>query len=129
MGFKEKMKGWKEKRKAKKEAKRDLYDVEEERLKKDLESVKSGTDEYSKLQEQIKTTIANRSESRESKRLISKSDKGGIIKVVAGGLITLAGMLTVAKFEKDGLTYTGEKRSIMDTLIRTIGRFLPLGGG
>ena len=127
MALKEKIDSWKEKRKANKEAKRDLYDVEEERLKKKLKELETGTEEYDKIQSQLKVTIANRSESRESKRRISKADKGGIIKAVVGGVLTLGGMLTIAHFEKDGVVYTGEKRTIMDTLIRTAGKFLPLG--
>ena len=127
MGMKEKLKAWKEKRKVKKEANRDLYDVEEERLKKMLKELQPGTSEYKEIQQELKDTNCIRAESRESKRRISKVDKGGILRTALGGVLTLGGILCVAKFEKDGVVYTGEKRTIMDTLIRTAGKFLPFG--
>lgn len=115
-------KAWKEKRKAKKYERKDPYDKEELRLLTRLNSLTMGTEEYKECQAELKNINAMRSESRESKRKISKQDRGSIVLKILGGVTGGLGLLAVIKAEKDGLTYTGEKRTIMDSICRGIGQ-------
>ena len=119
-----KFSAWREKRKQKKEARMDPYDRQELRLQMKLQELEPGTPEYQEIQNEIKVTNTNRSESRESRRRISKSDRGGIILKILGIGGTLAGIVAVATYEKDGMTFTGEKRTIMDTLVSTAAKFI-----
>lgn len=119
-----KFKEWKMKRREKKEARRDPYDKEELRLQLALMELTPGTPEYKEVQAELKAIVGTRSESRESKRKIAKSDRGGIIMKVLGIAGTIGGVVTIAKFERDGMVFTGEKRSLMDALTRTIGNFM-----
>lgn len=111
------------KRKARREAKKDPYDVQELRLQMKLLELEPGTDEYKEIQAELKNTVTTRSESRESKRRIAKGDRGGIILKILGIGGTLAGIITVANYEREGMTFTGEKRTVMDALVRTASNF------
>ena len=114
-----------EKLKAKKEAKRkikDPYYVEELRLNLKLQELEPGTEQYKEVQQELKTTNIMRGESAESKRRISKADKGGIIIKVLGILGAGAGIGSIIWAETKGLTFTGEKRRIMDSISSSIGK-------
>lgn len=114
-----------EKLKAKKEAKRkikDPYYVEELRLNLKLQELEPGTEQYKEVQQELKTTNIMRGESAESKRRISKQDKGGIIIKVLGILGAGAGIGSIIWAETKGLTFTGEKRRIMDSISSSIGK-------
>lgn len=115
------LKTWKEKRKAKQEAK-DPYLVQEIRLNLKLRDLEPGTEEYEKIQQELKATNLMRADSRESKRRISKSDKGGIVIKLLGILGAGAGLGSIIWAEHKGLTFTGEKRSVMDSIARGIGQ-------
>lgn len=100
---------------------RDPYLGEEIRLNNELKKLKPGSDEYKEVQRELKDLNIIRAESRESKRRISKQDKGGIIIKVLGILGAGAGLGSIIWAEHKGLTFTGEKRSIMDSIARGIG--------
>ena len=110
-----------ERRKAKKEAKQSLYDKEELRLQLKLCKLEPGTEEYQQVQSLLRNNNNIRSESRESKRRISKADKGGIIIKCLGIVGAAFGVGSIIWAEKQGMTFTGEKRSIMDAISRGIG--------
>ena len=115
-------KAWKEQRKAKKLERRDPYDKEEEKLQKLLSELKGGTTEYENVQKQLKANVALRSESRESKRSISKEAKGNLLfrlLGIGGCLITTGAIIYT---EHKGMTFTGEKRKIMDSVSSCLGR-------
>lgn len=101
---------------------KDPYLSEELRLLAKMKKLQPGTDEYAKAQAELKNINIMRSESRESKRRISKADRGGIlIKIlgIGGGAL---GLFSIIKAERDGMTFTGEKRSIMDSIARAVGK-------
>lgn len=103
---------------------KDFFDAEQERIEIQMAQCDVRSDEYKQLQGQLKDIITIRGESRESRRRISKTDKGQLL--IRGLTLTgaLAAILGIAKFEKDGNTFTGEKRSLIDTVGSCIGRFL-----
>ena len=111
----------KEKWKQRREERQDLYDKEEERLRMMIVDLDPFDEKYDLLQEKLKNTITMRDSSKESKRKICKKDRGGILMKILGVGGALAGGIMIGKFEKDGLTYTGEKRSFMDAVTRTFG--------
>lgn len=118
-----------EKLKERRESRRNLYDVEEDRLRKmicELDPLEDG-EKYDKLQAKLKNTISMRDTSKESKRKICKSDRGTILKTILSVGGGIAGGILIGKFEKDGLTYTGEKRSFMDAVTRTFGNLFMRG--
>lgn len=114
MGLKEK---WKQRR----EERQDPYDKEEQRLRQMIIELDPFDEKYDQLQGKLKNTIAMRGDSKESKRKICKSDRGGLLMKIIGVGGAIAGGIMIGKFEKDGLTYTGEKRSFMDAVTRTFG--------
>ena len=116
------IKEWRENRKKKKIEKADPYDREELRLLMKLKTKTPGTDEYRELQTELKNVNIMRSESRESKRRICKADRGGIILKVLGIAGGGLGLFSIIRAEREGLTFTGEKRTIMDSIASTIGR-------
>ena len=111
----------KEKRKARK-LEKDPYLSEELRLLAKMKKLTPGTEEYSKAQAELKNINVMRSESRESKRRISKADRGGIIIKILGIGGGALGLFSIIRAEREGMTFTGEKRSIMDSIARAVGK-------
>ena len=119
MGF---FREWREKRKQRALERLDDYDKIERSLKKKLLDLTPGTEEYEKVQGELKANNIIREESRESKRRISKKDKGGMIIKCITGLIGLGGIGTMIWAERQDMTFTGEKRSIISSVARGIGK-------
>ena len=117
-------KEWKAKRKARKYEKMDPYDKEEARLHSYIATLELGSQEYDKAQDELKKVNEMRESSHESKRRISKQDKGGIIRQGLAIVGTIAGIGAVGWYETNGFTFTGEKRTIADGLTRTIAKFM-----
>ena len=115
-------KKWREERKAKKIANQDPYDREEQKIQQLLKELKAGTPEYETAQKQLKSNIALRAESRESKRHISKEAKGNILLKGLAMLGGIAGVGTIVFAEWKGMTFTGEKRKFMDSFSSCLGR-------
>ena len=104
-----------------KEQKMTSYDAEERRLRKLICELDPFDPQYDELQTKLKNNISMKETSKESRRKICKSDRGNLIRTiltVGGGLF---GGLMIGKFERDGMTFTGEKRSFMDSMTKTIG--------
>ena len=100
---------------------KNYYSEEEQRLNKMLADLDPLDDDYVKLQQIQKNNLAMRDTSKESKRKICKSDRGGLLMTLlkVGGGIGCG--IMISKFEHDGMTYTGEKRSFMDSLTKMFG--------
>lgn len=120
MDFKE----WKSNRKARKYERMDPYDKEELRLHEYLSKLELGTPEYDKAQTELKNINEMRESSHESKRRISKADKGGIIRQALGIAGTICGIGALGYYEMRGNTFTGEKRTLADGLTRIVARFM-----
>lgn len=103
---------------------RDFFDEEQERIQKEMSKYDVCSNEYRQLMAEQKELIALRGESRESRRRISKTDKGQLLirgLTIGSGLLAILG---ISKFERDGNTFTGEKRSLIDTIAGCMSRFL-----
>ena len=120
MGFAE----WRANHKAKKEAKRDPYDILIRDLKLKLLQLDSGTEAFEKTRKELNEIVAIREKERDSKRKLTKQDKGGIIIKVLSILGAGAGIGSIIWAEKNDMVFTGEKRSIMDAISRGIGNIL-----
>ena len=112
---------FKEKRAMKKQIK-DPFLAEERKLLAKLKELEAGTDEYREIQNELKMTSAIRAESKESKRSISKSDKGGIILRILSYVGAGLGIGSVIWAETRGMTFTGEKRKFMDSISSCLGK-------
>ena len=118
------LKEFKANRRAKKLERMDPYDKEEMRLHAYIATLELGSAEYDKAQSELKAVNEMRESSHESKRRISKSDKGGIIRQGLAIVGTIAGIGAVGYYEMKGNTFTGEKRTIADGLTRIVARFM-----
>lgn len=121
MGFKDWLKSRKEKKVAKKEAKRDPYDILERKLQMELIKTDMGTERFETIRKELKDVNIMRGESRESKRRISKQDKGGLIIKIVSLIGGAAGLGTIIYAEHKGMTFTGEKRNIIGSISKAIG--------
>lgn len=99
-----------------------FYDEEEARLLAKLAELESGTDSYKETQSELRAISQMRAESKESKRRISKEGKVSLAASILGFTGGVIGLFGVIKAERDGLTFTGEKRTIMDSICRGIGQ-------
>lgn len=113
--------GWLKDLKAKREDRRDPYDKEELRLRTMICELDPFDERYDQLQEKLKNNIRMHGDSKENKRKIAKADRGGVLIKILGIGGAIAGGFMIGKFERDGLTYTGEKRSYMDAISRAFG--------
>lgn len=100
-----------------------FYDMEAERIQMAITKLDIGSDEYKEASSELKQLIAMRGEDKESKRRIDKRDKGQMLIKGLGITGILAAIFGMAKFEKEGNTFTGEKRRWVDTLVSNLGRF------
>lgn len=100
-----------------------FYDFECERIQNKLSTLDVGTDEYKKTQSDLKEIIAMRGNDKESRRRISKGDKGQLLikGLGIGGILTA--IFVMSKHEKDGYTYSGENRNWVNILCNNLGRF------
>ena len=112
---------FREKRKQKKESKRDYYDKEELRIQQLLNTLDPDSEKYSEIQALLRNNNQIRGESRESKRSVSKEAKGNIIVKVLGLMGAGVGLGSIIWAEYKGMTFTGEKRTILDAISRGIG--------
>ena len=104
-----------------------LYDEEEVRLLTMMSNMEKGTEAYKEAQSELRSLNATRAESRESKRRVSKDGKVTIAAKLIGLGGGIIGLFSIIKAERDGLTFTGEKRTIMDSICRGIGNILHRG--
>lgn len=104
------------------------YDLEGQRIAAAMAKLEAGSDEYAKAQNQLQKNNQMRKEYYESRRrFLTISDRGGILKKLIGGGITIGGLCLLSKYEADGNMFTGEKKTFADGFVKTLGRFF--GGG
>ncbi len=108
-------------RRAEKKRLKDLYSVQEVRLNKMLNDLHPGTDEYEKIQAELRATNEMREKSRTSKGRATTGEKLGFWARIIGVGGSLATVGAIIFAEHKGMTFTGEKRSIMDSIAKTIG--------
>lgn len=113
--------GLMEKWKARKEERIDPYTKEEMRLRTMIAQIDPLDENYDKLQAKLKTNLQMRSDSKEYRRKIPKSERTGVLLKLLSVGGAIGGGVMLAKYEKDGMTFTGEKRSMMDSLARMFG--------
>lgn len=106
-----------------KRRKPNFYDLETERIQAKMATLEVGSAEYKQAQADLKELIAMRGNDKESKRRISKADKGQLMVKGLGVAGIAACIFGMAKFERDGNTFTGEKRRWVDCLVSNLGRF------
>ena len=118
-------KAWRAKRRAKKEARRDIYDSEEDRLKALLKELdpkdEQFNEKYTKIQSSLNVNNKLRKESLESRRRVPIGDKVSIILKVLGLGGIVAGAGTIIHAEREGMIFTGEKKTLMESITKTIG--------
>lgn len=102
---------------------KNFYDLETERIQEKMMQYEVGSESYKKCQADLKELIAMRGNDKESKRRISKGDKGQLLIKGLGITGILAAIIGMSKFEHDGNCYTGEKKRWIDTLVGNLGRF------
>ena len=120
MGYKD----WKAKRKCRKEekeARKDPYTILERQLLNRCIAAEKGTDTFKELQSELKNVNIMRAESTESKRKISKQDKGGMLRKCIEGGVGLIGLGSIIYVERQGFMATGEKRTVLTSIARGIG--------
>ena len=102
---------------------KEFYDEEQKRIREKIHELEVGTPEYKEAWDLMSSTNKNFAEHRESRRRISKADKGNLLVKALGllGIGTVA--FGMAKFEHDGGLFTGEKKRWADSIIGILGKF------
>lgn len=106
-----------------KKRKPNFYEEEIVRVQQAMSTMTVGSPEYKEAQSELKLIISLKGDHKEVNRRIAKSDKGQLLIKGLGVTGILAAIFGMAKFEKDGNTFTGEKRRWVDTLCSNLGRF------
>ena len=106
---------------------RNPYDREEAKLIRYIDGIDCDSPEYERAQKLLKENSCVRESSRESKKRMTKEGRGNLWLKILGIGGTLGSIVTVALFERNGMTYTGEKRNVMDSLVRTASMFFNKG--
>lgn len=100
-----------------------FYDEEQKRIKQKIAELEVGTPEYKEAWELIKETDKSYADHKESRRKISKGDKGNLL-VKALGILGIGGIaFGMAKFEHDGGMFTGEKKRWADSIVGILSKF------
>ena len=101
----------------------DPYDDQERRLHEYISKLECGTDEFREAQKELAQVNTMRRESKDSKCRLTREAKGNLALKIVGGLGLLGAAIGIGAYESKGMTFTGEKRSLMDTIIRIAGKF------
>lgn len=101
----------------------DFFEQEELKIQKKLSELEVGSEEYETTLNQFKTAVDVREKRKESRRKLSKADKGQMLIKGIGVLGIIGACFGISRFEMKGNTFTGEKRTWIDTLIGNLGRF------
>ena len=99
---------------------RSFYEGEKARMRKKLGELDVGSPEYVEISNRLNTLTKIYENDSESSRRISKADKGGLMKAIAGGAMTMLIGFGVSKFEADGHIFTGQKKNFISTLINMV---------
>lgn len=107
----------------KKNETKQFYDEEQRRIKEKIHELEVGTPEYKEAWELMRDSNKSFAEHREARRRISKADKGNLLIKILGILGIGATAFGMAKFEKDGGMFTGEKRKWADSIVNILSKF------
>ena len=102
---------------------REFYDEEQRRIREKIHQLEVGTPEYKAAWDLMRDSNKSFAEHRESRRRISKADKGNLLIKTLGILGIGATAFGMAKFEKEGGMYTGEKRKWADSIVNILSKF------
>ena len=100
-----------------------FYDEEQARIKEKIRQLEVGTPEYKEAWDLMKESNKNFAEHREARRRISKADKGNLIIKLLGLVGIGATAFGMAKFEKEGGMFTGEKKRWADSIVNILSKF------
>ena len=100
-----------------------FYDEEHKRIKEKIHELEVGTPEYKDAWELMRNSNKAYAEHREARRRISKEAKGNFVVKLLGILGIGATAFGMAKFEKDGGMFTGEKRKWADSIVNILSKF------
>lgn len=100
-----------------------FYDEEQQRIREKIHELEVGTPEYKEAWELMRDSNKSFAEHREARRRISKEAKGNFLIKLLGILGIGATAFGMAKFEKDGGMFTGEKRKWADSIVNILSKF------
>lgn len=100
-----------------------FYDEEQQRIREKIHELEVGTPEYKEAWERMRDSNKSFAEHREARRRISKEAKGNFLIKLLGILGIGATAFGMAKFEKDGGMFTGEKRKWADSIVNILSKF------
>ena len=106
-----------------KKKQRSFYDLETERIQNKMATLEEGSDEYKQCLTDLKAIISMRGDDKESRRRISKGDKGQLLIKGLGISGIIGAIFMMSRHEKSGYTYSGENRKWVDILCQNLGRF------
>ena len=102
---------------------KEFYEGEQRRIREKIHELEVGTPEYKAAWDLMKESNKNFAEHRESRRRISKADKGSLLIKGLGLLGIGATAFGMAKFEKEGGMFTGEKKRWADSIVNILSKF------
>ena len=100
-----------------------FYDEEQRRIKEKIHELEVGTPEYKAAWDLMGQTNKTFAEHREARRRISKETKGNLLIKLLGLAGIGATAFGMAKFEKDGGMFTGEKKRWADSIVNILSKF------
>lgn len=100
-----------------------FYEDEQRRIREKISELEVGTPEYKAAWDLMRDSNKSFAEHRESRRRISKADKGNLLIKTLGILGIGATAFGMAKFEREGGMFTGEKRKWADSVVNILSKF------
>lgn len=107
----------------KKNPTKQFYEEEQARIKQKIHELDVGTPEYKAAWDLMGQTNKTFAEHREARRRISKETKGNLLIKLLGLAGIGATAFGMAKFEKDGGMFTGEKKRWADSIVNILSKF------
>jgi len=107
----------------KKNPTKQFYEEEQARIKEKIHELDVGTPEYKAAWDLMGQTNKTFAEHREARRRISKETKGNLLIKLLGLAGIGATAFGMAKFEKDGGMFTGEKKRWADSIVNILSKF------
>ena len=100
-----------------------FYTEEQARIKERIRQLEVGSPEYKEAWELMSNSNKCYADHKETRRKISKQDKGNLL-IKALGILGIGGVaFGMAKFEHDGGMFTGEKRKWADSIVNILSKF------
>lgn len=102
---------------------KEFYEGEQRRIREKIHELEVGTPEYKAAWDLMRDSNKSFAEHRESRRRISKADKGNLLIKSLGILGIGATAFGMARFEREGGMFTGEKRKWADSIVNILSKF------